>query len=129
MERMIEGALAKQELGVWGQGRGARDYLYIKDVTSAIRAALAKPQLGGIFNVSSGVPVSYIELAETINRVFDNTGNLRLLGDRRADERVQYLACDRAARKLGWQPRWSLEAALHDLQETITPPGSTFSGR
>ena len=63
------------------------------------------------------MPVSYLELAETINRVFGNEGNLRLVDDRQADDSVQYLACHRAARELDWEPRWSLEPALQDLRK------------
>jgi dTDP-glucose 4,6-dehydratase len=48
---MIVNALAGKALPVYGDGQQVRDWLYVKDHTSAVRAVLARGRVGQTYNV------------------------------------------------------------------------------
>jgi len=106
-------------LNVFGTGQGRREYVYVRDVASAIGAALARVELDGVFNVGTGSNTSHLELAETVNEVFGNKGNIVLLPDK-PDDRAEYLlAVGKAKAELGWQARWTLRQALEDMRDAV----------
>ncbi|MBN2537064.1 NAD-dependent epimerase/dehydratase family protein [candidate division WOR-3 bacterium] len=112
----IRRARAGERLEVWGEGAGRREYVYVRDVARAIGAALDRPDATGLFNIGTGASTSHRELAETVNEVFDNRGNLELLPDRPGDRSVQLMDVARAGATLGWRARWDLRSALADMK-------------
>ena len=48
---MIVNALAGKPLPIYGDGLNVRDWLYVKDHCSAIRAVLAKGRPGEVYNI------------------------------------------------------------------------------
>ncbi|HNT43001.1 MAG TPA: NAD-dependent epimerase/dehydratase family protein, partial [Syntrophorhabdaceae bacterium] len=63
----IRKALDDEEIPVFGDGRILRDFLYVEDlVDSILKVAAAEEAYGKVFNVGTGVPVSFFELAEKI---------------------------------------------------------------
>lgn len=127
-DRMMATFLARARRGeplvLWGEGGGGRDLLYVRDAARAVAAALAPSAPGGIFNIGSGRPHSFREVAVTINEVFANPGGLRSEAALREDRRVAFMDCRRAEKDLGWSPRWDLRSALEDLRD-----GGGFAGR
>lgn len=115
----INKALRKEELSLWGKGEGKRDYIYVKDVVDAIDFALAEPNQKGVFNIGSGTNVSHKELAETINKVFENTGNITFLSDKAEDKSVDIMDISKAKECLNWIPNWNLEDALYDMKKIL----------
>lgn len=109
-------AKKKQKLMLWGAGEGARDAVYIKDVVTAFQLALDRGSASGSFNIGGGRAFSNREIAETINEVFGNVGNLAIDASRREDTSVFYMDCSRAAAELGWRRQWDLRTGLEDIQ-------------
>jgi UDP-glucose 4-epimerase len=63
----IRKALDDEEIPVFGDGRILRDFLYVEDlVDSMLKVAAADEAYGKVFNVGTGVPVSFFDLAEKI---------------------------------------------------------------
>ena len=115
LAEFIRRAAAKEALAVFGDGTGARDYIYVFDVVSAILLALRHPESSGVYNISLGKPVTHLQLAETVNRAFDNPGNLDTFPDKPQDKSKQWMSCERAWKELGWQPRWDLDEMFADM--------------
>jgi len=63
----IRKAMDNEEIPVFGDGRILRDFLYVKDlVTCILMTATTDGAYGKVFNVGTGVPVSFVELAKKI---------------------------------------------------------------
>ena len=121
----LERARRGEPLVLWGEGGGGRDLIYVRDAARAVAAALAPRAPAGAFNIGSGRPHSFREVAETINAVFGNPGGLRFDPTRPEETTVAYMDCRRAAEHLGWAPRWDLRSALEDLRNEGSAAAAT----
>lgn len=117
--KFVNQARQKQVLKITGYGACARDYLYVKDVVSALECALDQKTASGIFNVGSGRMTSVREVAETVNEVFDNTGNIFFETDKEESQDSFYMERCLAASRLGWAPCWSLRSGLQDMKRLM----------
>lgn len=111
-------SLAKQKLPleIWGTGTTSIDYIYIKDVVSAIEKAIKADAPHGTFNIGSGRSYSVNEIAETINQIFDNTGNIEFDTSKKEGGFNIYMDCSKAHKFLDWKPVWILTDAIKDMQ-------------
>ena len=110
-------ALKKETLQLYGMGKGARDYIYVKDVISAINSAINHPQAQGLFNIGSNKSISHRKLAETINEVFDNKDNLELLLDKIEDTTEYRMSSDKSIDELNYCSKFTLKTALEDMKK------------
>jgi len=106
-------------LKVLGKNLGRRQYVYAKDVSSAINAALHKPELSGIFNIGMQQVYSFADLAKTINKAFGNQSEIILEPESPADESVYHMSIEKARKKLDWKPRYDLEKTYSDIKKDI----------
>lgn len=114
----VRKARAKHPLQIWGKGVGTRDTVYVKDVVAAIERAIAPCAPSGCFNIGGGKAFSNREIAECVNDVFENRGNLVFVPSRNEDKSVSYMDCKRAEEQLHWQRQWTLRTALEDMKKT-----------
>jgi CDP-glucose 4,6-dehydratase len=98
-------------------GTMVRDYIFCADGVLAYLAlaeALAqRPDLAGqAFNFSTGDPLTVLELVAAIQRATgtDLEPDIRGIASNEIDE--QYLSSAKARETLGWEPTYTLEAAL-----------------
>ena len=68
---ILSNALAGKPLPVYGDGQQVRDWLYVTDHCSAIRAVLAQGRLGETYNVGGGNQRSNLEVVETLCGLLD----------------------------------------------------------
>src|SRR3546814_8017390 len=68
---IIARALAGEPLPVYGDGRNVRDWLYVGDHCSAIRAVLERGRVGETYNVGGDAEKQNIEVVETICTLLD----------------------------------------------------------
>lgn len=54
---------------IWGDQSIIRDHIYIKDVLSAIEAAIKSPTIAGVYTIASGVGYSQYDEAKALNEV------------------------------------------------------------
>lgn len=97
---------------VFGDGRQVRDYVYVDDVATAflLAGSLAAAD-GEVFNVGSGIPTSFRQMAEEVVRVVGR-GRIEFVpwpADYTNIETGDYVTdITRIKRLLGWPPRVSL---------------------
>ncbi len=115
--KFMRSAAAKEKLTVFGTGAGRREYIYIEDAVRALHCAISKSEVSGVFNIGSGVNISYRELAILINNIYNNAGNIVFLHEKPEDCSVGLMDISKAANELGFVPRWTMEAALRDMQK------------
>ena len=95
-------------------GEQIRDYIHVADVASAF-CVLAEQRDGGIFNISSGVPVSVRQLLEILGSQFRQPDLLRFGAiPRRAGDPPFICGNNEKLISLGWHPAWTLSEGLAD---------------
>ena len=113
-------ALDNERIPIFGDGRILRDFLYIDDLTNAlIMCGLTEAAYGDLFNVGSGLPMSFLDL---MNKIIEIAGSGRyehtaFTAERKALEPGDYWSdISKIKSIVGWDPRVSLEEGL---QRTI----------
>ncbi len=112
-------AIRKETLPVFGRGVEKKEYIYVKDVVSAIRSALEHPEIDGLFNIGPGKNISNYQMACLINSVFENEGNLTLIKNKPEDKSEFLLNIEKAKRILKWKTGWTIKQGLKDVREII----------
>lgn len=63
-------AMDNQTIKIYGTGEQIRDYIYINDLVEGLVLSLINPKTDGqIYNISSGVPTKFIDMAQTVIEV------------------------------------------------------------
>jgi len=112
----IRRAMDSEVIHLFGDGRILRDYLYIDDLTeSLIATALSDKVYGEVYNIGSGVPLSFIELA---NKIIEISGSGKVdytefTSERKALEPGDYYAdITKIKNAIGWQPKTTLDDGI-----------------
>ena len=118
---MIVNALAGKPLPVYGDGQQVRDWLYVADHCSAIRAVLARGRVGEVYNVGGFNEKPNIEIVHTICRLLDElrpdaAGPYERLithvTDRPGHDRRYAIDARKLERELGWRPAETFETGI-----------------
>ncbi len=118
---MIVNALAGKPLPVYGDGMQVRDWLYVKDHCSAIRAVLAGGRLGETYNVGGWNEKPNIEIVRTVCALLDELRPTaagpyaRLIThvkDRPGHDRRYAIDARKIERELGWRPAETFETGI-----------------
>lgn len=105
---------------IFGDGNQVRDFVYVDDVAEAMLAGAAS-ELGGVYNISSGVAVSISELHRLCAAVADVVQEPRFVAERPGDLRRSVIDSSRAARDLDWRAGTALGAGLAKTLEAARP--------
>ncbi|OPY76981.1 MAG: CDP-paratose 2-epimerase [Syntrophorhabdus sp. PtaU1.Bin153] len=116
----IRKALDHEDIPVFGDGRILRDFLYVDDLVACMLATAATDKAyGEVFNVGTGVPVSFIDLALKIVEI---AGSGRAIYTEFTQERKEVEPGDYYAdiTKIKEMVKWVPEISLEDgIQRTI----------
>ncbi len=112
----IRKAMDNEDIPVFGDGRILRDFLYMEDLVQCLlKIATVDSAYGKVFNVGTGVPLSFIDLARKIVEI-TGTGRVELTEFTRERKEVEpgdYYADISLIRSIaGWQPLISLEEGI-----------------
>ncbi|RJP29218.1 MAG: NAD-dependent epimerase/dehydratase family protein [Candidatus Omnitrophota bacterium] len=112
----IRKAIDNEEIPVFGDGKILRDFLFIDDLVDAmIRIASEEKAYSNVFNVGSGKPTNFIELARLIVKVAGSgrVGFTEFTPERKEIEPGDYYADITKINKcIGWSPKVSLEDGI-----------------
>lgn len=98
-------------------GEQVRDYLHVEDVAAAL-CALALGHHSGVFNLSSGVPVTVGGLMETVAAHIQGGGAIQFGALPYREWEPRFICGDnRRLRATGWAPRYSLRDGLKQTLE------------
>ena len=118
---MIVNALAGKPLPVYGDGLQIRDWLYVKDHCSAIRAVLARGRLGETYNIGGWNEKPNIEIVQTVCRLLDElqpnpSGSysrlITYVKDRPGHDRRYAIDARKIERELDWRPEETFESGI-----------------
>ena len=118
---MIVNALAGKPLPVYGDGRQIRDWLYVTDHCSAIRAVLERGRLGETYNIGGGNEQVNIDIVHRVAALLDELQPsaagpyARLIthvADRPGHDRRYAIDAQKIERELGWRPAETFETGI-----------------
>jgi dTDP-glucose 4,6-dehydratase len=118
---MIVNALAGKPLPIYGDGMQVRDWLYVSDHCSAIRAVLARGRPGQVYNVGGWNEKPNREIVHTICALLDELRPhtqgtyARLIThvtDRPGHDRRYAIDARKIERELGWRPAETFESGI-----------------
>ena len=112
----IRKAMDNDEIPVMGDGRILRDFLFVEDlVSSLLKVASTEEAYGKVFNVGTGVPVSFFDLAEKIVAIAGSgrTKFTEFTQERKEVEPGEYYAdITRIKKVTGWGPVVPLDEGI-----------------
>ena len=120
---VIHNALAGRPLPIYGDGSNVRDWLYVGDHCSAVRAVLAGGEPGRVYNVGGWNEKTNLEVVHTICALLDEmrpdpAGPHRRLityvTDRPGHDRRYAIDARRIAAELGWKPAQTFETGIRE---------------
>ena len=107
-------ALLRNEAFLATAGEQVRDYLHVEDVASALWF-IAQNQLTGVFNISSGEPITIRNLMELIGNILNKRELIQFGAIPYQDWEPMYICGDNhKLRSLGWQPNIQISEGLKD---------------
>jgi dTDP-glucose 4,6-dehydratase len=118
---LIANALSGAELPVYGDGLQQRDWLYVRDNTSAILQVLENGLVGSVYNIGTGEDRANLEVVQTICRLLaEETGVdpesllslIKFVADRPGHDRRYALDTQKIRQELGWEPQLAFEPGM-----------------
>lgn len=121
---MIAEALAGRPLPVYGDGLQIRDWLYVGDHASALRAVLARGRVGETYTVGGENERTNLEVVQTLAALLDelvpgspfcpHAGLMRFVTDRPGHDRRYAINASKIASELGWRPAHNFQTGLRE---------------
>lgn len=107
-------ALKEQPLLIHGSGQSTRDFIYVDDIVEGLlRCAWTADIEGNVFNLASGVEVSILELAQTINELTGNPAGIEFIPTRKWDRSInRFGSTEKSRRRLGFKAKVTLKEGL-----------------
>ena len=111
---VITNALAGKPLPVYGDGQNLRDWIFVADHCSALRAVLERGRVGETYNIGANCEVRNLDLVNALCDLLDELRPdpaltprrqlIRFVVDRPGHDRRYALDATKIRRELGWQP-------------------------
>jgi UDP-glucuronate 4-epimerase len=118
-EKMLRG----EEITIFGDGTGKRDFVYIDDVVEGIISALEKRLPLEIINLGSGHPVEISELVSCLEKEMGLEAKVEHLPRQPGEMEASWADISKAERLLGYQPKVSLEEGVSRFVEWLRQAG------
>jgi UDP-glucose 4-epimerase len=108
LNRLLHG----EPIEVWGDGTVRRDYLYVRDLIGGILGLIEYQGPYGVFNISTGVGHSVLEIIEIIEEVIHEKPRIIFKPYRGFDVPINVLSSERLRTQTGWVPQTTLRQGI-----------------
>jgi dTDP-glucose 4,6-dehydratase len=119
---MITNAIAGKPLPVYGDGRQVRDWLYVGDHCSALRAVLERGEIGETYNIGGRNEQANLDTVELLCGLLDellpnaphapHRNLISFVTDRPGHDRRYAINAAKIERQLGWRPAETFATGL-----------------
>ena len=122
---VISNAIAGKPLPIYGDGMNIRDWLYVADHCSAIRAVLDRGEVGEVYNIGGHNEMPNIAIVEMICALLDQKSPqtaaqaggkhedlITYVKDRPGHDRRYAIDASKIDRQLGWKPSETFETGI-----------------
>jgi len=105
---------------IYGNGEQTRDYIFVKDVVSAlIKSSKIDDDL--FLNIGTGIETSVNQLAESLKTQFSSNLNPIYQHAREGELQRSVLDNTKARKLLNWEPQYDLNAGMIEVRNWIKP--------
>jgi len=111
----IEKAINKEKITLNNGGVFSIDEIYIEDAVDAF-INLIETDKTGSFNIGSGRGYTILEIANTVNTVFNNKDNITIL-PLENEVKDTHMDISKALSELHWEPKFSLSAGIEAIKK------------
>ena len=115
---VLQRALAREPIPVYGDGRNVRDWLYVDDHCDTIWTVIERGGVGETYNVGGGAEVDNLSLVRRLCALLDDrlggaphADLITFVADRPGHD-VRYAVDTTKVEGLGWRPSESLDSGL-----------------
>ena len=110
----LEAARDSKPITLFGEGKAARDFIYVSDAIDAAIMALASKDARGVYNIGSGVATTLSELVLAVRNVTKKRLDVNKVPARPSDV-VSSIALDssKARRDFGWKAKVGLDEGIN----------------
>jgi len=119
---IIHNALAGKPLPIYGDGQNVRDWLFVSDHCSGIRAVLADGRLGETYNIGGRSEKTNLEVAHILCDILDTEQacadghsyreQINFVTDRPGHDRRYAINAAKVEHELGWCPQETFETGI-----------------
>lgn len=116
---IINNALHKKPLPVYGDGLNIRDWLYVEDHCAAIDMVLHNGRLGEVYNIGGHNEKTNIQIVKTIIRYLNENVDrnitedlIKYVEDRKGHDRRYGIDPEKIGQELGWYPKTAFEEGI-----------------
>ncbi|NBV71892.1 MAG: dTDP-glucose 4,6-dehydratase [Burkholderiaceae bacterium] len=119
---VILNAINDKSLPIYGDGQQVRDWLYVGDHCSAIRAVLVNGELGQTYNIGGWNEKANIDVVRTICQILDElrprvdgqsyAQQITFVTDRPGHDRRYAIDARKIERELGWRPAETFDTGI-----------------
>jgi nucleoside-diphosphate-sugar epimerase len=113
-------AYTQRKIVLQSDGSPLRDFIHGWDVCAGVKLIIETEKKYPVYNLSSGITISILEIAEKIKYVFAQRYGIQLpimLGSeqKKRPKTVVYQIDNSLIQSIGFRPQWSLEDGINDL--------------
>ena len=91
------------EIPFFGDGSSRRDYTYVDDIVTGVRAAMRREQGYDVFNLGGAATTSLSELVQQLEQALGKQAKRNMLPDQPGDVPITYADVGHAERELGYR--------------------------
>lgn len=115
----IRKALNDEDLTLLGKGSRKQNYLYVNDISRCLELALKNDSVKGVYNLTSDMLISNLDLARTIVKVLNSKSKITLNGEDPADEYIWDASIEKLKKDSGYMPEGDLEDIINEYANWI----------
>ena len=102
----------KESFNIWGSGKPLREFLYVDDLSLAIKKIIEERPENPLINIGSGEEITISKLAYMIKEVIGYQGELKF-DKSMPDGNPRKLLNSEIIKNLGWSPKHKLKEGLN----------------
>jgi GDP-L-fucose synthase len=110
---------------LWGSGTPMREFLFVDDLADAVVYSLENKFQDNLYNIGTGVDLTIKELAETIQKTVDHTGDI-IWDSSKPDGTPRKLMDVSKMESVGWKAKISLEEGIERTYNWFLDHQETF---
>jgi len=115
ISKFMRQAFNKEVLVLYSNQSAKREFIYAKDAALALLYAVNYEAKAGTFNIGNGEALTNQEVAEQINKAFENTGNIIVKDIEEKQIQSSYMTSDKACMELGFEAKYSFYEAVKEI--------------